>query len=239
MLKRYVFVLLLLGGAGLCHAQHAQYDVPEEITRLLRNYLKDSTAEYGPLDAKKWRFFNDSVQIKDMKVGRPIPEYMVKHTILDTCPDTIPFYKIIEPAGRWFVPITAHGKLQYQLGLMKSTNGWGIFQLGSGSGTDESERGIWGPLLNAYPESTGINPILFVESRATKYLYFPQKGPRKMYRVRRGYENEERTVLYCSIDTLDDSRKLIEFWKKSGKKELGVNNKQLINNDKFKTGGDK
>jgi len=228
------FAAVCLLTADLCRAQYVPYEVPKEITRILDNYLKDSTAEYGPLFAQEWRFLNKSIQIKDLKVGRPIPEYMLRHTILDTCPDTIPFYKIIEPTGRWFLPIVAHGKPQYELGLMKFMNSWIFFSLGEVTTNDTI--GVWGPLLKAYPESTGINPILLLESRTRKYLYFPQIGPRKIYSIRYGYKND---IFPGSIDTLDDSRKLIEYWKKSGNKEIGIENKQFKNNNNTKTGGDK
>jgi len=195
-------------------------DIPVEVMKILDNYISDSAAESGPLQAQKFGFLSEQVQISDLVVGKPIPEYMFKHTFLSAYPDTIPFYEIIEPADEWYVPILAHGMPQYELGLKKSRSGeWGIFMVSTlPRGGDDK----WNLLSEFYPASTGINPIYFTFGKE-RYLYFPQLGSRKIYYLKYGFvEGDALTmVLSGAIDTLDDSRKLMEYWKAQGIDEVG------------------
>jgi hypothetical protein len=198
--------------AGLCHAQ---FEVPEAVSKILENYLKDSSAGFGPLYAKKWRFLSDSIQIKDLKIGRVLQEYKLKRGSIDMYPDTIPLSEIIEPTGYWNVLITAHDRPQYVVTLGNS-KGELVFTMMSDISTDN----MWESLLKNYPESKGINPVLVVMGREN-YLYFKQKGPRKIYYLRPGYANDPLTVLFPgSLDTLDDSRKLLNHWKKINRDEI-------------------
>jgi hypothetical protein len=80
------------------------------------------------------------------------------------------------------------------------------------------DKDLWEPLLETYPESTGINPILVTTNTSGRalsfgddgdwFLYFKQKGPRRVHYVKRSLErpNAELEALFSSsIRTLDDS----------------------------------
>jgi len=199
-------------------------EMPKEVTRFLDNYFKDSTVQWGPLYAKKKDRFNDSVKIKDLRM-RVLEVYVHKHIFLNDYPDTVSFSEFIEPSGSWLVLIMAHNKPLYQLELINTTGGpefVGMAYLESGT----KFREMWELLLKYYPASTGINPVLFAPyggmSSSRSFLYFKQLGSRKIYYRRSHYENDPLEELFpASIETLDDSKKLIEYWKKQGLNEIG------------------
>jgi len=228
MRKFIVFVLFVIAIGSTGYGQIMPKNMPENVKRFLENYAADSTAKRGPIYARNaGRFNKDSVQIKDLKVGRVLEIYQLKHLFLNDIPDTIPFSEIIEPTGYWFVLITAHGKPLYQL-LLDNTemepNFVGMSSLPPGNPI----WNMWKQLLKVYPESTGINPVFFSRYGFTvgvreRILYFEQKGPRKIHHVRLGIPNDPiAALLPNSMENLDDSRKLIEYWKKEGLNEVGI-----------------
>jgi hypothetical protein len=75
---------------------------------------------------------------------------------------------------------------------------------------------MWNSVLKAYPESAGINPVIVSRwngSSMDSFLYFKQKGPRKIFFFH-GWNDTLNSMFTASIETLDDSKKLIEYWKK-------------------------
>jgi hypothetical protein len=214
---------MVVGG----YAQVMPKNMPENVKRFLENYVNDSTARWGPKEAlRSGDFAKESIQIEDLKVGRVLEIYQLKHIFLNDIPDTIPFSEIIEPTGYWFVLITAHDKPLYQL-LLKNTEGELKF-----IGMNFLTPGfpvvyMWNQLLKTYPESTGINPVFFSRygfagGSRERILYFEQKGPRKIYYATLKLKNDPLDILLPnSIETLNDSRKLIEYWKKQGLNEVG------------------
>ena len=211
----------------LCLQASAQ-ELPVEVRRFLENYTKDSTAQWGPIDARSaGRFSSESVRIKDLRVGRVIEIYQLRHTFLDKYPDTVPFSEIIESTKHWLVLITAYNQPLYEL-LLRNPGGkpefFGMRSLPIGS----RRREMWDLLLKGYPEATKINPIFFsrfgftVGSREAIF-YFPQKGPRKIYFIGPRFDEDPlNTLLSNSINVLDDSKILIEYWKKLGLNEVGT-----------------
>lgn len=198
--------------ASWCHAQ----DVPAEIIEIINNYSKDSTAEYGFLFAKKWLHLSSSAQLKDIKIGKPIQEFGVKYSALDTCSDTVSLNEIIEAKDSWHIPIMIGDQPAYELELRKKSGNWRFSKM-----SDLPTGNMWDQLRFAYPESSGIKPVLVVDG-LSKYFYFKQKGPRKIYYIRSGYQNDSlEMVTPGSISALSDSKKLIQHWKKQGK---GSNN---------------
>jgi hypothetical protein len=225
MLKRYVFVFLSLGMTGLCHAQS---DMPKEVSRIVDNYLKDSTAHFGPLSAQKSGYFSrDSVQIKDLRVERVLRHYKIKHIFLDAYPDTVPLSEIIEPSGIWTILITAHNKPLYEISLDETKEKPTLISMGGPVGGSYFGD-MWEALIKTYPKSTGINPVFFSQSGwiffgpEERFLYFKQKGPRKIYYIKTGRGGELSELLPGSMEELDDSKVLMEYWKKQGLNEVGL-----------------
>gem|GEM_PF-6826012 len=215
--------------AGVVCSGYAQQDLPIEIRNFLENYVKDSTAKWGPLKYKRRGTIPDSIQIKDLRL-RALQIYRFKDIYLNEYPDTIALDEVIEPDILWRVLVMAHNKPLYELMLNNKTGEPRIteatFPTPIGS---ELRSNIWGPLLKAYPESTGINPILIGSSKNHSFLYFKQKGPRKIYYCNRrdGKKHDSLDSLFtASIETLDDSRKLIN-WKK---REIYVNERMRREN---------
>ena len=232
MRRLVAVVFCVVSMAGLGYAQHGVLkEIPKEtraaeVKIFLDNYSKDSTAKYGPLYAKRAGHFNDSVKIRDLKT-RTIEIYDFKHTFLEAHPDTIPFSELIQPSGYWFVMVMAHNKPLYQLALRNLTGEpefVGMVYLGPNSKSSK----MWELLLETYPESSGINPVFFSPygwafGSKERFLYFEQKGPRKIYYLRTGRLSDPLAELFpSSIKTLDDSKKLVEYWKKRGLNEVGL-----------------
>ena len=228
MRKFIVFVFCVVGMVGLGYAQ--LFNPETEVKRFLDNYTKDSTADRGPLYAKRAGWFNDSVKIRDLKI-RTIEIYKFKHIFLDAYPDTVPLSELIQPSGHWFVLVMAHNKPLYQL-LLRNLTGEpefvGMSYLESGSRI----RKMWELLLDTYPESSGINPVFFsrygwIVGFKECFLYFEQKGPRKIYYLRTGRSSDSLSELFpSSITTLDDSKKLVDYWKKQGINEVGLSREE-------------
>lgn len=216
MVKFIAVVFCVVSMMGLGYAQHG---VPREVIRFAEDYIKDSeNHSFG----KRVGIVNDpTVELQDLRVGRAIEVYTLKKNIsIDAYPDTVDFSEIIESSGHWFVLIMAHNKPLYPLTVNYST-GNAIFagrsSLGSGI--------MWKLLSENYPESTGINPIYFsrfgyLDGGYESFLYFKQKGPRKIYHLSARFSEEGdslRAQFTGSIKTLDDSRKLVGYWKKQNR----------------------
>jgi len=192
---------------------------PVEIMDFLDDYVKDSTVNYlgGALAARNSGRLGDSVKIKDLKVERILQMYRLKDVSLNDYPDTVSFSEIIQPVGYWYVLITAHNKPLYQL-VLDNTKERPEFIMSSSGYNKE----LWEPLLKYYPKQTEINPIFFarvnfLSSFREGFLYFEQKGPRKVHYLKPGFVNDTLSVLFPNpITALDDSKKLIRYWKDKG-----------------------
>jgi hypothetical protein len=119
----------------------------------------------------------------------------------------------------------AHGKPLYQIffnhleGTLKP-----LFLTSVDSGG--MHWNMWKQLLEVYPEPAEVTPVFFSrygpdEIDTECFLYFEQKGPRKIYYIRPGLPNDVLVTLFPnSIAVLDDSQKLIRYWREQGIKEL-------------------
>jgi hypothetical protein len=213
-----MFVVCVLAGWG-----HAQ-EMPPEVKAFLDNYTKDSTAHFGPLDLKRDGTIPDWVQNKDLRI-RVIQEYVFKNDInWDAYPNTVALSEVIRPSNRWFVAVMAHDKAFCELTLGLYRKGKPSFGEATGPTPNGlSKHSVWGPLLKAYPESTGINPVLvsLVPQEDRSFLYFKQFSPRKIYYCDKGFYRPDLDSLFpSSIETLDDSKHLIKY-----KKELDIKEK--------------
>jgi len=218
-------VALMVGVVG--YAQ--ERPMPIEVREFLDNYIKDSTADYGPIDAKNFGYLpRDLVQIRDLKL-RIVELYQFKHVYLNSYPDTVALSELIEPSGRWSVLVMAQNKPFYQVFLdnyqCEKTERAGMSDIGE----DNMTANKWKALLEAYPgESTEIKAVFFsrlgVTLNATEcFLYFREKGPRKIFYIKPGRPNDELEKLFTgSIDNLDDSQKLMRYWKEQGINEVGI-----------------
>jgi hypothetical protein len=201
-----MFVVCVLAGWG-----HAQ-EMPPEVKAFLDNYTKDSTSRRGPLDLKKDGIIPDWVQNKDLRL-RVIQEYLFNSDInLHALPDTVAFSEVIMPSNRWYVAVMAHDMTFCELILGLYKNGKPRFTHLIPAPKGLSKHHVWGPLLKAYPESTGINPVLVKwPPYGHFFLYFKQFGPRKIYRCDRRFPSDLDSLLPSSIETLDDSKHLIKY----------------------------
>jgi len=231
MRKQISIILFLAGIASWCYAQKA----PKEVMEIMKNYVKDSTAEDGFLSAKQWLKNVESISAADIEVGEPIQEYRVKYNMLDSCSDTISFNELIEPRDYWIFPIRAKERYLYEVMVSKYNSVWHI----SGRAELPTDN-MWEQFRLAYPESTGINPVLVIDG-LSQYFYFKQKGPRKIFYIRPGFQNDSiEMVTPGSIQALDDSKKLIRHWKNQGKGSNTELDKLLLRlNQDSKKGGDK
>jgi hypothetical protein len=223
VLSLLVAILALTAvGEGSVYAQ----EVPKEIKMFLENYNKDSTVEGGPLYAKSSRFLSDTVRIKDVGVGRVLQGYKIKHVFLNEYPDTVAFSELIEPTGKWYVLITAHGKPAYELWLRLDKISGKVRY--AGMSTVAPDGGMWGELEKAYPVSTGINPLYFTTFDNPYLLYFKQLGPRKLYYCYTGVVKDERLAerFPGPMGNLGDSKLYIEYLKMQGLNEIGMSREQ-------------
>jgi hypothetical protein len=201
-----VFVASVAGGG------YAQ-EMSVEIQRFLDNYTIDSTADWGPLHLR--RYIPDSVRIEDLRF-RTLQPYVFKRGIsFNDYPDTVALSELIEPGIVWRVLVMAHGEPIYELHLVNRAGGLRVQQ----ANIAHRQHIIWGPLLEAYPEPTDINPVLFVYynelgGREHFFLYFEQLGPRKIHYSSGAELNPTFDSLFtASIGSLDDSRILIRYLK--------------------------
>jgi len=219
MRRQFLFPFLIVGMASWCYAQNA----PKEVMEIMKNYVKDSTAEFGFVSAKKWLLLGDSINAADIEVGIPIQQFVVKYSMLHTCSDSIPFNELLEPEDLWIIPIRAKGRWLYEVTLSKASGTWRFSKM-----NDLLPDNMWKQLRSAYPESTGISPVLIVDG-LSKYLYFSQKGSRKIFYVRPGFQNDSlENVTPGSLNTLADSKQLVKHWKKIGKGSNNTLDKLLL-----------
>jgi hypothetical protein len=191
----------------------------------MEDYFKTAVAEDVLSHSKSKRDPTDwiqAVQIEDLRVGRVLEVYTIGRISLEAYPDTVPFSEIIQPTGLLRVLIMAHDKPLYEMTLFNTIRGLKEPRI---FGYDKD---IWDPLLESYPELTGINPVLVTTDDAFSgltdmgdhFLYFKQKGPRRVHYIKRegALRNVELETLFSgSIRTLDDSRKFVRHKKRGGK----------------------
>jgi hypothetical protein len=223
MQKLTVVVFLVVGMMGGGYAQK----MPVEVRDFMEGYFKSPRAENALSSIKSNSLLPDwvqTVQVEDLRVGRVLEVYYIEEISLETYPDTVSFSEIIRPYGQWRVLIMAHNKPLYQITVVNWDDGEIKFFMRS----DTYDKGLWDPLLEAYPESTGINPVLVTTdntplgfgNRGDWFLYFKQKGPRKVHYVRRERARpnvELETLFSSSIRTLDDSREFVRHKKRGGR----------------------
>jgi len=237
MRKLMIFAFLLAAATGWGYAQLRE--TPEAVRAFLENYTNDSTERQYFLSTKGFGSIPDSVQLKDLSV-RAIEAYYVKSDSIDMYPDTVPLSEIIRPMGLWLVLVMAHNKPLYQQflgynGMEQPRTIGGTFP----SPGSDLKNPMWLSLLETYPQSTGINPVLVqIKDKniifnvgnnfagGNNFLYFKQLGPRKIYYIKPEMPwlgDTLKTLFSGSIRTLDDSKKLVEFLKKRelNKKKVG------------------
>jgi len=206
------------------------YELEADVKRFLDNYVKDSTADNGRfLRYKKMGIIPASVELKDLRF-RAIQIYGFKILPLDEIslaeyPDTVALSEIIWPTDQWLVLVMAHNKPLYTLELVRRGDG-GLEFIGAGVPTPghSYQHPMWISLLKYYPESTGINPVLVTTLpflgpaflHGDRFLYFPQKGPRKIYHISHGRRRAgpPPPQFTGSMENLDDSKKFIAHSRK-------------------------
>ncbi|MDR0306070.1 MAG: hypothetical protein LBI42_04440 [Chitinispirillales bacterium] len=217
MRKLIVFAFFAVGMVGGGYPQ----EIPKELMRLVENNVKDTdpNARYGFLRAKRAGFIKgsiDSIHIQDLRV-RVLQMYRFKHVFLEAYPDSVDFGKIIEPSGYWRVLVMAQRKPLYEVYLRDSLK---VPVFAGMASLPSNGSHIWDPLLKDYPESTRVNPVLFSKSgvpffnRDDFFLYFKHKNSRKIRYLKDRFGDQ-------SLETLDDSKELIRYWKKQGLNEVG------------------
>jgi hypothetical protein len=210
--------------AGMAAGGGYAQEMPVEIRRFLEDY-PNSTESFSPQSFREMRVIPASAQMSDLRF-RTLQMYRFKQNIsLDDYPDTVAFSEVVEPSGFWRVLVMVHDKPFYILRLDNRTGEPRIIEAASNGGAEIRDE-LWTPLLEKYPESTGINPILVTVGcdvnirRIHEFLYFRQLGPRKVYygSVRNipGFDNPLDPLFSTSIETLDDSKILIGYLKKRG-----------------------
>jgi hypothetical protein len=214
MKMRKLVVVAFFVAAGMAGGGYA-HEMPAKVQEFLDNYTKDSTVARwgGALYLRKKGIIPDSVPIKDLRL-KVLQEHWFRGDIsFNDYPDTVALSELIEPGYLWRILIMAHGEPLYELQLSSKTGEPRIQR----SNIATRRHLIWGPLLKAYPEPTDIKPILIVHSElpiSYPFLYFEQFGPRKIYYAGTQRFNPKLVSLFtASIDTLDDSRKLVKYLK--------------------------
>jgi hypothetical protein len=222
--------------AGMAAGGGYAQEMPVEIRRFLENY-PNSTGSFNPQSFREMGVIPASAQMSDLRF-RTLQAHVFKQDIsLDDYPDTVVLSEVIEPSGFWRVLVMVHDKPFYTLRLDNRTGEPRIIEATSNAGA-EIRSNLWIPLLEKYPESTGINPILVTVGcdvnirRVHEFLYFKQLGPRKVYYGSvRGFDNPLDPLFSTSIETLDDSRILIRYLKKRGGVRVDWTNRGNRNNN--------
>ena len=204
---RKIFVI----GVMIVLAVNAQ-EIPLEVQRIMDNYKKDSTAEWGFKDAQKFLELDKSIKSCEITVGSPFQVFHILVDSLEKAPDTVPVMSIVKP-GNWHIPISVDGKYVYGLVVSNYGHPWQIVGMGG------FLLKQWQDLRKKWPETSGVNPIV-VKFGKTCFLHFPQKGSRNLFYLRPGYEDDSLAIIASnSLDTLDDSRTIFNYLKKERIKE--------------------
>jgi len=228
MRKLMIFAFLLAAATSWGYAQLRE--MPKEVRGLLENYTTDSTEESWFLALKNRGVIPTSVQFKDVRT-RAIEVYDLNTDSIDMYADTVPLSEIIKPMGLWRVLVMAHNKPLYQSNIVYNRTESPKFSGGTFPDPDSGFRdAMWLSLLEAYPQSAGINPVLVkIEDKdmrfnvrdnfngGNNFLYFKQLGSRKIYHIesQSRWSNDDtlKALFIGSIKTLDDSKKLVAYLK--------------------------
>jgi len=228
------FAICAVGGG------YAQEISNEEVRKALENYILDPTSKSGALYAQRSRFLSDTVQLKNVGVGRVLQGYRFKHVFLNDYPDTVPFIELIEPSSRWRASITAHGKPAYEMWFSITYHDIPgaelMFELDNskekvflvGMSELSSNGELWGTLSKTYPEAAGINPV-FISMWPNVVLYFKESG--KLYYDDNGSVTTNEMLVKLLPKLTDnttlsnrkgDSQSFIGGLKKGGINEVGI-----------------
>lgn len=216
-MKQFLLSIILL--ASSLFAQQ----VPPEVQKMIDGYIKDSTADFGFIIAKRNLGIDQSLQLADIRVGRPIEVYHIRYSLLDTCGNDLPVRDFTNSSNIWIFPVQARGKFIYDIEIAKWKDGKWHWTASNGL----SQESWWSKLRKAYPESSTVQPIL-IRDGVREYLHFPQKSAFNLFMIKHGNEQDTFSLHSSnSIDSLDDSRRFlsyqIERWKQDKPNRDAIN----------------
>ncbi|MBN1308444.1 MAG: hypothetical protein JXA18_11035 [Chitinispirillaceae bacterium] len=204
-MKKVIFIGVLLAGA--VYAQ----EIPEGVQRIMNDYKKDTIGILSFNTAQKTFKFDSSITISDIEIGVPYEEYILVKESLLKLPDTVPVQSVIAPCGVWQIPIRAKGKYIYFVRVSNSGGTWKFAGMGE-------PLADWQKIREAWPESSGNNPIFISKGRRC-FLHFPNQGGHNLFYLSYSYPDDSLALITSrEFGKLDDSRIIFNYLKKAIKK---------------------
>jgi hypothetical protein len=162
-MKKIITILILTAccvGLG-----HAQQKVPVGLYKAMNDYLKEGNSLKRSLG---YEGLDTTIQVTEIEIGIPIENFIFKEVVRKGHYDSIniedPVMSLVEPSGFWEFYIKARGEY---LCAVQFYNKHGNWEWASTGGVDD-----WPKVRSAYPEYSGINPIIIKTGRG-QYIHFP------------------------------------------------------------------
>lgn len=234
----YILTIALsvfFGVTGVIYSQ----EIPGDVRKIMEQLQTDSLAEYGFNFAKKYRFINSDVGFKDWFVGLPIEFYELNGDALEKAELNSDIMSLIISYNIWRIPIRIHGEYAYYVEVFGEN---GEFRSG-GAGEKVLDFQIWDRIRDKFPEESGIRPIV-IGWAFGKFIHFPNKKDGKsLFYVRNPkWDGDLSKITSKSLDSLDEDKKIINYWKSVWSKNKEKRRKFLEENPglfKEKSGGNK
>ncbi len=165
MKKNFTILFLVLYFFSIGNAQQA---VPRELYKAMTDYLNDGESfKRNLIGIGK---FDTSIQASEVEIGVPIAIYSFKKSIIESnfilTDSTDSVMSLIQPTGNWQFFLRARDK--YLFGVQFHCDNANCEWVMTGG-----DRQDWKEVRDAYPESTGIDPIIIKYGR-TNFIHFQQ-----------------------------------------------------------------
>jgi hypothetical protein len=207
---KYLLTFALLGIFGIASISYSQ-EIPEGLKEIMEQLQTDPATEYGFDYAKKRGYIGVDVQFSDWHIGLPIEFYKLKGEKLEGATQNSQIENLIETSNIWRIPvrIKSDGYMYHVMVFCENNEFKAV-------GCGESVLGFraWDRVRQRYPEESGVRPVVI--GMKHKFIFFPdKKDSKKLYYVKNPKWNDELSrITSNSLDSLDDSKKIITYWKK-------------------------
>jgi hypothetical protein len=170
MKKKFIVLIAALCCVGVGFAQQ---EVPKGLNKAIQLYLSDGLFKSD----LKILLSDTKTQLSDVVVDVPIPYYIFKgqersRDFIDSINIEDSVMSLIKPTGIWLVSFSARGAYLFSAEFARNN---GVFKRGQAT-----VKTAWAEVRAAYPQGSGINPIIIQEDYDVNYLHFPDINPNNL-----------------------------------------------------------
>jgi hypothetical protein len=209
---KYLWAFALMGLWGIANIGYSQ-EIPDGLKGIMEQLQNDPDVAYGFNFAKKHGFIDHDVAFDRWSIGTPIEIFKLNGNALENADEESEIDDVIEPNDTWIIPILIDMVYIYKVKVLYENGNYKTYGCGEGVLGFHT----WDKVRQKYPEDSGVRPVVI--GMKHKFIYFPdKKGSKKLFYVKNPKWNDELSrITSNSLDSLDDSKTIINYLKKERK----------------------